>query len=375
MAWTEQQDQALKAVDNWIKEFYLSKNVKTRKQVFRLFGPAGSGKTTLAKHFAESVGSVGSVAFGAFAGKAALVLRKKGCIGARTLHSMIYIAEQDKKTGEVHFRLNRATSILNDVDLLITDECSMVDDEIGNDLLSFGKPILALGDPYQLPPIKGAGFFTGHPPDFLLTEIHRQAEENPIIYLANLVRNKIYPEHGDYGDSRIISRMNTTDFMEAEQVLCGRNITRTEQNMKMRKLLGYDPDMPVIKDKLICLKNDKDLAIFNGGLFHVGQLIQSKYKTNFLHMSLDSQDEPERGPTLVKVHKSLFIDDVPKPDWKVLKGSQEFDYSYSITGHKAQGSQWENVLITEESYCFGDDWSKWLYTCLTRASERIILVK
>ena len=64
------------------------------------------------------------------------------------------------------------------------DECSMVDAELGRDLLSFGKPILVLGDPAQLPPVKGGGFFTEAEPDVMLTQIHRQAEDNPIIRLS-----------------------------------------------------------------------------------------------------------------------------------------------------------------------------------------------
>ena len=57
----------------------------------------------------------------------------------------------------------------------------MVDEDLGRDLLSFGKPVLVLGDPAQLPPVKGGGFFTEAEPDVMLTEVHRQAADNPII--------------------------------------------------------------------------------------------------------------------------------------------------------------------------------------------------
>jgi len=367
--WSEQQEKAIVAVDKWFTSFRTSR--KTTNQVFKLFGYAGTGKTTLARHFAENVD--GDVFFGAYSGKAALVMRKNGCPGARTIHSMIYIADQDKVTGEVKFHLNKA-SMLNDAKLIIIDECSMVDKYLATDLLSFGKPVLVLGDPGQLPPpSQETGYFTQTKPDFMLTEIHRQAKDSPIIHLATLARQGIMPELGNYDGCLVTDKMSTADVLAADQVLVGRNITRSDLNKKIRKLKKLDPDTPVIGDKLICLKNDKDLNIFNGGIFDVQEILMSKYKTNFLHLSLLSQDE-ERPSLIAKVHKSFLIDEVPTPGWKFLKGSQEFDYGYCLTGHKSQGSQWEKVLILDESYCFRDDRWKWLYTCLTRSSESVTLV-
>ena len=67
MQFSPQQDAALKAVSRWLKE--------GRPQIFRLFGYAGTGKTTLARYFAEHVD--GTVQFAAFTGKAAQVLRAR----------------------------------------------------------------------------------------------------------------------------------------------------------------------------------------------------------------------------------------------------------------------------------------------------------
>lgn len=364
--WSPQQEQALKAVDKWF--FTESK----RKQVFRIFGYAGTGKTTLATHFAQNID--GLVLFAAFTGKAALVMRKRGCEGARTIHSLIYIAEPDKKTGEVWWRLNKE-SMLKEASLLIIDECSMVDEELAKDLLSFRVPILVLGDPAQLPPVSGAGFFTEAKPDIMLTEIHRQARDNPIVYLASQVREGIYPDYGDYGESRIVSKVSSMDALDADQILVGRNATRDSMNIKMRKLLKMNDEYPIQNDKLICLRNDRDRAIFNGGLFRVERVFTSKYKTNFLNMSLSAEDDETGLPVMVKVHKSFFSSEVAVPDWKMLKGSQQFDFGYAITCHKSQGSQWENILVYDESWCFRDEWQRWLYTAITRASEKITLVK
>ena len=106
MQFAPQQDEALKAVSKWLKE--------GKTPVFRLFGYAGTGKTTLAKHFAEHVD--GDVLFAAFTGKAALVMRSKGCADASTIHSMIYRpkrpAEDEEETEETFsFALNRHADI------------------------------------------------------------------------------------------------------------------------------------------------------------------------------------------------------------------------------------------------------------------------
>ncbi|MEP4704761.1 MAG: AAA family ATPase, partial [Hyphomicrobiales bacterium] len=183
MKWSSQQDDALRDVARWLSN--------RDSQVFRLFGFAGTGKTTLARHLAEGVD--GEVVFGAFTGKAAHVLRQKGCAGASTLHSLIYRPagtsedEEDEGVEQPLFAIRRDAPA-SEADLIIIDECSMVDEELGRDLLSFGVPVLVLGDPAQLPPVKGGGFFTEHEPDIMLTEVHRQAADNPIIRMSMDVR-------------------------------------------------------------------------------------------------------------------------------------------------------------------------------------------
>jgi exodeoxyribonuclease V len=366
--WNNQQKDALKAVDKWFREYKTSR--KPSKRFFYLAGYAGTGKTTLARHFAEGMNNT---MFAAFTGKAAMVMRKAGCSNARTIHSLIYTAEQDEKTGEVFFHLNNG-SALADADLLVIDECSMVNDQIGNDLLSFGVPILVLGDPAQLPPVDGTGFFTRGKPDMMLTEIHRQAKDNPIIYLASLARSGQMPDVGTYDDTRVLSKISSADALAADQVLVGRNITRQDLNRKMRKLLGYTDDLPMPAERLICLKNDKVLNIFNGGTFTVLERMKTKYKTGFNRYMVKSDDE-DRKPIVLKAHDSFFDDEVDKPEWKALAGSQEMAFAYAITVHKSQGSQWENVLFYgSEAFVFREDKFRFLYTGITRASEKLTLI-
>ena len=151
MEFSPQQDEALKAVSKWLRE--------GQSPIFRLFGFAGTGKTTLARHFAEHVD--GDVLFAAFTGKAAQVLRSRGASNANTIHSLIYRPRgeeevEDETTGKTSiapmFGINRQSPVAKAA-LIVIDECSMVDQELGQDLLSFGTPVLVLGDPGQLPPI------------------------------------------------------------------------------------------------------------------------------------------------------------------------------------------------------------------------------
>src|SRR5690606_7131414 len=136
-------------------------------------------KSTLAVHLAQDVRNV---RYAAFTGKAALVMRKRGCKGAQTIHSLIYTLVSEKE-GEPRFVLDEESPAA-DADLIVIDEVSMVDEQLGRDLLSFGVKVLVLGDPFQLPPVQGAGFFTADEPDVILTEILRTAADTPTDHLS-----------------------------------------------------------------------------------------------------------------------------------------------------------------------------------------------
>src|SRR5690606_29513970 len=135
----------------------------------------------------------------------ALVLRKKGCPDASTIHSAIYKPIEDAETGYTEFVLNKDSAV-STASLVVVDEVSMVGEDIGRDLLSYGTKVLVLGDPFQLPPISGEGFFTGLAPDIMLTEIHRQAEDNPIIRMSMDIREGRGLAPGRYGDSQVLRR-------------------------------------------------------------------------------------------------------------------------------------------------------------------------
>lgn len=411
MQWSPQQDAALKAVDTWL--------TSSDEQVYRLFGYAGTGKTTLAQHFAEGVAHP---LFAAFTGKAAHVLRQKGCEKATTIHSLIYhpkdksqarlrdleadlaearmlarneslkfggevdddptvqklqrlLEEERKNLSRPAFSLNIDSEVPR-ADLVVIDECSMVDGRMGQDLLSFDTKVLVLGDPAQLPPIGDGGFFTKHAPDFMLTEIHRQSADNPIIRLATDAREKRLSPQGEYGSSRVVAEVSPEEALGAGQILVGRNLTRHSSNRRIRQLLSLgslDHCIPVPGDKLVCLRNNHDLGLLNGSLWHVkdtGDLGDDR-------ILLVVEPLDGAGPTLNMIEAWLhpFEGRTNHLPWWERKEAEEFDYGYAMTVHKAQGSQFDDVLLFDESKCFrGDRW-RWLYTGITRASERITIVR
>ncbi len=375
MQFSPQQDEALKAVSRWLKDGH--------RPIFRLFGYAGTGKTTLARHFASHVD--GQVQFAAFTGKAAQVLRSKGATNARTIHSLIYRprgeeAIEDETTGKTSinptFTLNRQSPVARAA-LIVVDECSMVDEALGRDLMSFGTPILVLGDPAQLPPISGGGFFTEHEPDHLLTEIHRQARDNPIIRMALDVREGRELSHGDWGTARIISR-NEVDqdlVLAADQVLVGTNRTRRRYNQRLRELKGFSASYPQAGDKLVCLRNDPAKGLLNGSLWKVMTSSRETVKPGINLLVSPEEDDPDRGVAKIKLLKAAFEDPEAEIHWQQKKRFDDFDYGYALTVHKAQGSQWDEVVLFDESFAFKDTRQRWLYTAITRAAERLTVVR
>ncbi|MBU4527963.1 MAG: ATP-dependent RecD-like DNA helicase [Hoeflea sp.] len=375
MKFSPQQDEALKAVSRWLKD--------GRSPIFRLFGYAGTGKTTLAKYFADNV--EGEVLFAAFTGKAAQVLRARGAKNARTIHSLIYRPRgeeevSDEETGKTTvspmFAINRQ-SPLAQAALIIIDECSMVDEALGKDLMSFGTPILVLGDPGQLPPISGGGYFTEHEPDILLTEIHRQARDNPIIDLAMHVREGREIMHGDYGTAQVIGK-NEVDrdmVLAADQVLVGTNRTRRRYNQRLRELKGFDQAFPQAGDKLVCLRNDPAKGLLNGSLWQVMTSSKETVKPGINLLVRPEDDDMERGSAKIKLLKSAFDDPDLEIPWQTKKRYDDFDYGYALTVHKAQGSQWNSVVLFDESWAFRDSRERWLYTAITRAAERLVIVR
>lgn len=391
MEFSPQQAAAVDKVGTWLND------TANTQQTFRLFGYAGTGKTTLAKYLAEGQKTV----FATYTGKAASVLRSKGLPNACTIHRLIYqlVPPNTEKMRQVKDELAKATKpeeiselkkkmqelnkprfvlkedALKDIDLVVIDECSMVGEDIGNDLLSFGKKILVLGDPAQLPPVSGAGFFTDHEPDVLLTEIHRQAAGNPIITMATLVRQGGRLRFGKYGSSECVSRhhLDKDHFKLFEQTIVGLNRTRKSLNTMFRDLYGfYGASVPAAGDKLICLKNNHEVGILNGT-----QWACRRAEDNGSYVEIDivpwEEQDLEDDEDYLELTCHPFDVDLTDMPWYERRRYDEFDWGYAITCHKAQGSQWKSVLIVNEGFVFKKDANRWLYTAITRAEDKVLV--
>src|SRR5215471_6205818 len=366
-AFSPEQDVALRAVAAWLRA---KPGHGGTPPLFRLFGYAGTGKTTLAKHIAE--GADGKVLFAAFTGKAALVMRRKGCAGASTIHSLIY-RPLERETETPTFELWEDAPAAS-AELIVIDECSMVDAELGRDLMSFGVPLLVLGDPAQLPPIQGGGFFTEASPDAMLTEVHRQAQDDPIVRLSMMIRAGSTLRQGRYGATEVVRRdtLDPARVINADQVLVGRNATRSAYNARLRQRRGFADELPMAGDKLVCLRNNRRKGLFNGALWLVSERPRSRRQ--IIRMRLKPDDDLGERTTKVSVRPECFTGTIEQLDWPARKRYGEFDFGYVLTVHKAQGSQWDDVVLFDESSAFPDNHDRWLYTGVTRAAKRLTVV-
>jgi exodeoxyribonuclease-5 len=261
-------------------------------------------------------------------------------------------------------------SPIADADLVVIDEVSMVGAELGRDLLSFGTKVLVIGDRNQLPPIDGGGYFTNREPDFALTEIHRQAAGSPVIHLATQARLGVPLRLQTYGDSAVVAKhqADLEDLLSCDQIICGRHRTRNDINRRLRSRLGFGGDIPAPGEKVICLKNCRAKGLLNGTLWNM--ITAAPISHGFCSMTIE--DDSGR---IVDVSAPVAAFGAENGDGGKHPGNP-FDFGYCITCHKSQGSQWNSVAVFDESFCWRRDkqHTNWLYTALTRAAERVLVV-
>jgi exodeoxyribonuclease-5 len=372
--------QAQRAAIEQISKWY--ENVPT--QPFRLFGFAGTGKTTTAKEIPAALG-LSHVVYGAYTGKAAHVLRTKGA-PATTIHRAIYlpvadamalaedeapaelaeipeawrdaevftdavntprarVAELEAQLGQLRWEWNPA-SPWADADLIILDEVSMVDTKLAQDIQAYGVPVLVLGDPAQLPPVEGGGYYINAEPDVLLTEVHRQALDSPVLSLATRIRQSTNWDLGIDPDE--MTPASRDHAMEHDQILCWSNRRRWALVEAIRRRLGRLPGDPVPGDRIMCLTNNRDLAVFNGQQF---QVLASTPGT--LGPTLTVQDIDNGTERQVAVYSDGFqgreLEDMAKRSGAGIRGGRMLaTYANVITVHKAQGSEWPSVYVVNE---------------------------
>lgn len=333
-------------------------SLRARRDLFRIGGYAGVGKTTLAKSIiTEAPGA----AVCAFTGKAASVLRSKGLREATTIHKRIYRYDA---TLETFVFLSRKE--LGDIRYFLLDEASMVNTVQWRDMQSFGLPIIAIGDPGQLEPV-GDDPRLMEDADIVLTEIHRQDADSAIIQFATHVRQGNPIRRGTKGAVQIAGKELFLDSFDwADILLCGFNKTRVSVNDTIRKRRHLRDSRHTLVDgeSIVCLKNSRQLGFNNGELFTVERVLRSD-RVGWLCDLLDCDGS---SYPCVRVSKQGFGD--PKPDssgWRALDVMYA-DYGYCLSVHKFQGSEAENVAVLSEQ-C--DMWCpiRHAYTAITRASK------
>lgn len=382
------------------------KRFKDGCQYTTIAGYAGTGKSTLVKFIIAALAQEGidpeeDVVYTSFTGKATQVLQKKGNKNVSTLHKLLY-KHYPLPNGE--YRKKRIEHL--DYKVIVVDECSMVPKSLFKDLAKHTYVyIICLGDPGQLPPINSDE--DNHlldNPHIFLDEIMRQAAESEIIQLTMKIRNNEKIDYIQGKEVQVIhkSDLNTGMLLWADQVLCATNAMRHSLNTQMRELLGKTGE-PQDGDKMICLRNywdtfsDAEDALVNGT---IGTLKHSynTYVNIFPYKTIDDNNRLEilktdfisdtnEGFSDLSMDMKLIKENKNSLDWKnsfrMGKNPRtkhympmEFAYGYAITGHKSQGSEWDKVLVIEEKFPFDkEEHQRWLYTCCTRAAQKLVLVR
>ena len=271
------------------------------------------------------------------------------------------------------------------IELIVIDEGSMVSEKIAMDILSFGKPVIVLGDLNQLPPVFGKPFFLQEP-DYILTEIMRQNEGNPIIWLSQRILNKEKMIPGVYGNSAIIEKSDLTDYTlkHANIILTGTNKLRYMINVKFREeIFAYkNLDIPHYGEKIICRKNNWNRCIGNGYYLTNGMTGFVDYvdRESYNKKSISIDFRPD---FLKSSYKNVKVDydhlySSPTTEMDLEEESfydftlDKFEWANAITVHSSQGSQWDNVLYLDERMGGNEDFHKKLmYTAITRAVNSI----
>ncbi len=369
-------------------------------------GPAGTGKTTLVQYIISALNLYPEqVAYIAYTGKAASVLQQKGCPNAMTAHKLLYKSIALPNGG---FKFLPRRPLEKGYKCIVIDEVSMLPKDMWELLLSHNVYIIACGDNEQLPPINPEE--DNHVldnPNIYLDEIMRQAYDSEIIRLATFIRQggELEDYKGDNEECLVLPKAELSGNMLvwADQVLCATNQVRTQMNQEIRTLLGFASNEPEPGDKIISLRNHWDLVSYtnpelpltNGTLLTIDdyrkQTIQVPkyiYADRIIPIMITaatSDDFGEKFNNLIIDYNSIVkgtktLDN--RQEYMMAKARNlmdpplEFAYGYALTCHKAQGSQWNKILVIEESFPFDYDMHRrWLYTAITRAVDKLVLIK
>ena len=388
MILTKKQEEGLKiAVERY----------KNKEKYTCISGYAGTGKSTLVRFIIEALNIPEyDVCYATFTGKAAQVLLKKGNRNVSTLHKLLY--ESFPRPDGTFYR--RPVSDIP-YKVVVVDEVSMAPKSLIKQLFKYSVHVICLGDPFQLPPIdKDEDNHLLDKPHIFLDEIMRQAAESEIIRLTMDIRAYKPISYGSGKEVMILPKdtLSTGMLQWADQILVGTNNTRVDINNQMRILLNRG-SKPEDGDKVICLRNYWDDIANNGDPLVNGTIgyIKNPF-TSFIYLpryiggqtitTLECDFISDSDATFKQksLDNHMILTGEKCVDWKTAYKAScnqriprlplEFTYGYAITCHKAQGSEFDKVLVLEEKFPFDKtEHARWLYTACTRASEKLVVVR
>ena len=367
--------------------------------LFEISGMAGTGKSVLLYEIVKSLNLKAYEYYPmAYTGAASLVMRKKGFPRAQTIHSTLYeiVEYYDKDNVDLRFNLPKKKIMFRkrlflpkEIKLLVVDEAYMVPEDMAKDILSFGIKTIVVGDSHQLPPVNGNPFFLVSNDTYHLTEIMRQAENDPILYIADRA-DKGLPIHSGYYSPSVLV-IDESEFVPqmiglAEVMICGTNKTRDSLNSYVRNLVGYTGILPYMGERLICRHNNWDISngdfpLVNGlagTLISTPQGLDEKnkniFKINFLadnssmpFLSLDVNYKYFTGNTAIRNQ----MRDMYSNSW--IQG-EFFEYAYALTTHLSQGSEYNHGIYFEE-FLRPQVQRQLNYTAITRFKSSLIYVR
>lgn len=261
--------------------------------------------------------------------------------------------------------------------VLIIDEASMVDQEMLSIACEVFETIVLVGDPGQLPPVEGTPAL-GDVDHFMLREIHRQAQDSPIIQLAYAARDGLqywrWPLTAYQPAVAVRERYPALDALTGP-VIVWTNDARLECTTRIWTALGYAPDRPVVGEPLICrARGDRARlrGFYNNAAFRVMAVAGDEGRDIMV------QDELDGAVREATVHLEELDGPAMEP------GRLRFRFGYVFTAWTAQGGEWPQIALSlsqarrhngacfhrgklQESIGFG-------YTAITRAKERLILL-
>lgn len=342
----------------------------------------GTGKSTLVQYIIKELHIPDHlIAYVAYTGKASLVLQQKGCPGATTAHRLLYYSKELPDGTFVHKPREYPERPLK---LIIVDEVSMLEKEQWEILMKWRIPVIALGDPFQLPPIHEDNGVLAHPHIFL-DQVMRQAQDSEIIRLSMDIREGKSLSCYNGKDVCITSKSKIADqlLLKADQVLCGKNVTRFDLNQRIRRAIWGDKYQiaPIKGDKIICLKNYWNYGnLTNGTMGTLGKFVTMDSRSLKPMMLANFKSDIGDEYTVLNMDYKIFTEGkttVNQDNWREFHRDirpMEFDYGYAITVHKSQGSEFDKVILFNEY--LGNDrehYLRWLYTGVTRASKKLII--